>query len=166
LLILGEQTIADFNGRVLPSITQLYQSLATGSEQVCEAEALIGALIEEIEDVADDVREAKALSEVTTFDTFNDTNDQTLRSGLLNLLKSLVGMCRRFSALVTPNFPVEYRAADAPPLVLLDDSDITAELRSVASRVSISEPEGEWSSHLTGQLFALFVIQIPCSNLS
>jgi hypothetical protein len=58
------------------------------NEQLCEAEALIGALIEEIEDVADDVREAKSLSEITKDDTFN-TIDQTLRSGLLDLLKGL-----------------------------------------------------------------------------
>lgn len=133
--------------------------MATANEQVCEAEALIGALIEEIEEVTDDVREAKALSQDPNADESNGKNDDILRGGLLDLLKTSGSTYSLFCDLVTPNPPIEYRAMDAPPLVLLDDADILAELRSVVSRASVSElEEVEWSSHLTGQLSALFVL--------
>lgn len=117
----------------MPHISEFHTTLSGSSARVREAEALIGALIEELEDVENDFSSARkrAGNRITKQPPSDD-----LERRLTNLLKQLKGNSKTHRPKIWSALLINegLRPADATPLVLLDRSDILAELQSSMMR--------------------------------
>ncbi|KAI0079846.1 hypothetical protein K474DRAFT_1658672 [Panus rudis PR-1116 ss-1] len=131
-----------FDIKVLPSLHGLYEELSGRSESDLEAEALISALLEELEEIADDVEKADIPS--------SQEEEAKSEKDLLNSLRSCFKEHR------------ELRPAKAPPLVLLDESDVTDELEATHSRLrDAREAERNWLTSFPATLSVLTSSQEP-----
>ncbi|PCH36608.1 hypothetical protein WOLCODRAFT_82816, partial [Wolfiporia cocos MD-104 SS10] len=128
-----DQAISAFEKQLHPPLQTLYERVSQSGEFVAEAEALIGALLEERGEIAADVAAAQQPPPHSTdIGTGIDESAQViLETELKDLLKRLQ----------------QQRPQDAGPLVLLDHSDLLKELRCIANRLKIAEDnEAEWLS--------------------
>lgn len=115
-----DMTITDFEQNLIPPITQLYQSLSLSDTRAREAEALVSALVEEIEEIADDVQDVKNTrsSDIAEFGTTRESEDARLEARIKEILVRLD----------------ESRVEDSTPLVLLDRNDILSQLRAIQEK--------------------------------
>ncbi|CCM05217.1 uncharacterized protein FIBRA_07427 [Fibroporia radiculosa] len=117
-------------------LEELQSTLLKSSSHVFETEALVSALTEELEEVADDAESAKR-SKLLHPDpgVFSEKE-----AGLVDLLKSMQHL----------------RPPDAPPLVLLNEEDLKNEI-DIISRQSraASRKEMQWASELSQQILSL-----------
>jgi Glu-tRNA(Gln) amidotransferase subunit E-like FAD-binding protein len=84
------QAISSFKENVMPALSNLHSSLCSSDADVHEAEALIDALLEEMEEVVNDVQERKN-SEIRTRSENGGANKAYLECQLKDLLKRLGG---------------------------------------------------------------------------
>ncbi|KAJ7125280.1 hypothetical protein C8R44DRAFT_782778 [Mycena epipterygia] len=147
-----DEAIAAFSGTVLPPLTALHDDLAATNSSAREAQALVQALQEEIQDVVQDLRAAQdphGNADVPVVDT--QAKDAELQAGLVNLLKQLKDL----------------RPRDSPPLVLLSQEDILSELRSVYERAEISRhQEDAWAADLLPTLRKLEAAHAPLLDVA
>jgi hypothetical protein len=84
--------MSNLNTCILPSLQICYDLLLISNMDIRKGEALVSALIEEVEDIADDVREARALSESTATTSGDNMKETLLEAEMSDLLKSLNGV--------------------------------------------------------------------------
>ena len=77
---------------VLPRLRQTYDSLQARDMVASEAEVLISALIEELEDINDDVESTKR-SQSTLIEDEGEDPEEILEAEVTDLLKWLLGAC-------------------------------------------------------------------------
>ena len=129
---------------------------------VQEVEATVGALGEEFEELVDDVRNSKRRQNLKS-PSVDDRGDQSLEKDLVNILKKYkrtfdIYFYRHGRVCTHKDGIVDLRAADAPPLVLLDRADVLTELRSLKSRTdAVDNQEQEWIAQLIKRLESLSV---------
>ncbi|KAJ7890660.1 hypothetical protein B0H14DRAFT_3703843 [Mycena olivaceomarginata] len=117
-----------------------------GNAHMGEAQALIGALREEIQDIVEDVCVAQKPQEKPSVPSPEESKDMELQAGLTSLLKQLK----------------DARPRDASPLVLLSPEDILSELRDVYQREEVSRgQEEEWVANLLPTLRNLETAHAP-----
>ncbi|KAI0919082.1 hypothetical protein AcV5_002092 [Taiwanofungus camphoratus] len=138
------ETEALFEEHLLSPLTQLHKNLSTTTTVVVEAEAVVSALIEELEEVVDDVQTARE----STTSVFGKTSSYQaqclLEAQLVELLKHM-----------TTREPDRL-------LVLLNRSDLEDELGSVHKRAQdVERAEEEWASTLTKKLSTLINSHAP-----
>ncbi|KAJ7496740.1 hypothetical protein FB451DRAFT_1386108 [Mycena latifolia] len=144
-----DEAIAAFSDTLLPPLTALHDDLAATNSRVREAQALVGALGEEIQDIVEDLRVAQ--EPLGNTDVPGAVEDAGLQAGLANLLKQLKDL----------------RPPDAPPLVLLTREDILNELRSVYEREEVSRRQEEvWTADLLPALRNLEAGHAPQLNVA
>jgi hypothetical protein len=85
--------MSNLNTCILPSLQICYDLLLISNMDIRKGEALVSALIEEVEDIADDVREPRALSESTATTSGDNMKETLLEAEMSDLLKSLNGAC-------------------------------------------------------------------------
>ncbi|KAJ7287014.1 hypothetical protein C8J57DRAFT_1282548 [Mycena rebaudengoi] len=135
-----DETIATFSDALLPPLTSLHDALSTTDSRMREAEALLAALQEEIEDIVGDVQAAQN-GQNHTIAPASAVKDVELQTALVDLLKRLHDL----------------RPVDAAPLVLLSQEDILSELQDVYDRGEAAKRrEAAWT---TGLLPALREIE-------
>lgn len=109
-----------------------------------EAQALIGALREEIQDIVEDVCVAQKPREKPSVPSPEENKDMELQAGLTSLLKQLKGSGVCFATAGQVTYPAaDARPRDASPLVLLSPEDILSELRDVYQREEVSRGQEE-----------------------
>ncbi|KII95571.1 hypothetical protein PLICRDRAFT_34473 [Plicaturopsis crispa FD-325 SS-3] len=148
-----DAAIATFRDTLLSPLKHLHDRLSARDAHDREAEALVGALLEEVGDVTDDVREARRYAEY--FRAGNAGISENVVSDALKHVKDL-------------------RPTDAPPLILLDRADILAELRRVDRDRISAETEESWVkclphelsslSHADSQLFSVVYEHSPLNT--
>ncbi|KAI0359562.1 hypothetical protein OH77DRAFT_1587031 [Trametes cingulata] len=151
LLEVHERELADVSRRLqddlLPRMQRTYDALHERSAVAAESEALISALIEELEDVNDTVESTKnpqpSLAEVQP----GEDPDYMLESAVTELLKSL------------------HRSRsdhNGRPTVLLNRSDVDAELGSLAEGYTASQSaEERWAAGIKDRLSSLRASCMP-----
>ncbi|THH21859.1 hypothetical protein EUX98_g8259 [Antrodiella citrinella] len=131
-----DEAQAAFGGQIHEQLTQLQKHLSSVANSNFEAEALVSALLEEIEDAISDAEDAK-----TSFANHSSNAKDVERDPHINKLRAVLKDLR------------EYRPSDAPPLILLEDADLDAELASTSRRlIEAQAVEEEWLRSLTSQL--------------
>ncbi|KZT22482.1 hypothetical protein NEOLEDRAFT_649762 [Neolentinus lepideus HHB14362 ss-1] len=130
-------TIAEFEEKLIPPMKELYQNLALSDSRVHEAEALISALIEEVEEIVDDVQEVKNASTKFSNGESSSTEDAVLESQVKELIVRLN----------------KHRSSDGASLVLLDKNDIILHLQRTEDRLQCAmAKEMEWTTSLPEKL--------------
>ncbi|KAK0222442.1 hypothetical protein EDD85DRAFT_861138 [Armillaria nabsnona] len=119
-----QSAIKDFEGNTIPPLQLLYDSVKTSVSHMAEAEGLIAALGEEMEEIVESSRLAKDSPEISK-ETI--TEAETLQAGLVDLLKKLQDL----------------RPASSEPLVLLDHQDVLRELKVIKEQERSLESEEE-----------------------
>ncbi|KAH9889399.1 hypothetical protein C8Q73DRAFT_793597 [Cubamyces lactineus] len=129
----------DLRDKLLPRLQRCYDVLHSRNTSAVEAEVVISALIEELEDINDVVEDVRRAD--------GDDSDQIrvpedpnryLEVAVIDLLKRLL------------------RSRTDRPTVLLDQSDVEIELASLADKsASVRKSEVEWASRLAGHLHEL-----------
>ncbi|KAJ7655622.1 hypothetical protein DFH06DRAFT_1329071 [Mycena polygramma] len=128
-----DEAIAAFSDAVLPPLAVLQENLAAKDAYLGEAQALVVALREEIQDA----RAAQKPEGNLDITSAEDSKDAELQAGLESLLKELKDL----------------RPQDAPPLVLLTQDDILRELQGVYEREEGSRRQEEaWVADLLPSL--------------
>lgn len=105
------EAIEAFETEVVSPLAQIQDDLFAKNELVAEAEAVLGALAEELEDAVEDAEDARQI--VLPGHATNAHMHADLEAQLKAMLKSTEGV----------------RPPDAAPLILLDQNDIFEELR-------------------------------------
>jgi len=135
--------VTDTLSRLASSLSTLERGLSVSSKHVHEAEALVSALIEEIEEAVNDTGVARAShSRLTNVPSgiVNNKEHELLQAELTEMLKRKQDM----------------RSPDARPLILLDREDVLAELGSLHKRLQEAETsESNWSTRVSSKLSAL-----------
>ncbi|KAJ7207293.1 hypothetical protein B0H12DRAFT_1243177 [Mycena haematopus] len=98
-----DEAIAAISDNLLPPLTALHNNLTAQNAHIGEAQALVGALRAEIQDIVEDVRVTQEPQPNPSAPSAEERQDMELQLGLTSLLKQLK----------------ELRPQDAPPLVLL-----------------------------------------------
>ncbi|TCD65566.1 hypothetical protein EIP91_002486 [Steccherinum ochraceum] len=131
---LVDQARAALDNHVVPETIALQKELHSKVQANFEAEALVNALLEEMEDAIGDAVEASAsMNEKGQEDLHDHDKSDSLKAVLKDLR--------------------EYRPPDGPPLVLLDDADLDAEIVSVCERLAESrKAEHNWLADLPSLL--------------
>jgi len=141
-----DATISSYEEDLMKPLNALYSSLSSTNEHVRNSEALLGAFGVELEELVDDVRVAKENNQLRRPKSAEERADDYLETKLMETLKSLKDM----------------RAADAPPLVLLQRNDILEELRDVVARAhDLQEQEEKWGKDLPLALSSLSAVHEP-----
>lgn len=135
----------------------LHDSLSSADERMRNSETLLGAFGVELEELVDDVRVAQENSQLGRPKSAEECADDHLETKLMVLLKNLKCLLDVSSVFfLHSDKRVDMRAADAPPLVLLQRNDILDELRSVVARAQdLHEQEERWSKDLPLALSSL-----------
>ncbi|EPQ55286.1 hypothetical protein GLOTRDRAFT_121484 [Gloeophyllum trabeum ATCC 11539] len=109
-----DMTITDFEQNLIPPITQLYQSLSLSDARAREAEALVSALVEEIEEIADDVQDVKNTrsSDIAEFGTTRESEDARLEARIKEILEKSHNWVNREAVWVT-NLPLSLNEVTA-----------------------------------------------------
>lgn len=138
-------------------LTALHSSLSSADEQIRNSEALLGAFGVELEELVDDVRVAKENNQLRRPKSAEERADDYLETKLTELLKNLKGLPGVSSMFfLHSNKHLDMRAADAPPLVLLERNNILEELRDVVARAQdLQEQEEKWGKDLPLALSSL-----------
>ncbi|KAI0795137.1 hypothetical protein C8Q75DRAFT_730940 [Abortiporus biennis] len=132
------QSFVDEN--LLPPLRRLSDDLKSAQDDYFETEALVNALLEELEEIADDVENAKN----ATLDDNGIEVSKHLQEYRNNALKEKLKELRH----LRPN--------DAQALVLLDDEDLDKEVSSLRARQdSLRQQEEEWLKELQSVLHKL-----------
>jgi hypothetical protein len=134
----------------------LHNSLSSMDEQMRKSEELLGAFGVELEELVDDVRIAKN-SQLPCPKSTEESADDYLETKLTDTLKNFKGLFGSSGKSFQHwSRNVDMRAPDAPPLVLLQRSDILDELRDVVARVQdLQEREERWRRDLPLALSSL-----------
>ncbi|KAJ7935287.1 hypothetical protein B0H13DRAFT_2473309 [Mycena leptocephala] len=141
-----DEAITAFSDIVLPPLTVLSENITSQNAHTSEAQALVGALRGEIQDILEDVRAAQDAGEAQIIPSAEESKDAELQAGLTSLLKQLKDL----------------RPRDAPPLVLLSQEDILSELHGVYEREEAARrQEEEWIANLLPALRNLEAIHAP-----
>lgn len=119
-----QNAIKDFDVNIIPPLQLLYDSVKTSVSHMAEAECLIVALGEDMEDIVESCRPEKDGPEIPKGTI---TEAETLQAGLVDLLKKLQDL----------------RPANSEPLVLLDHQDILCELKAIKEQERSLELEEE-----------------------
>ncbi|KAJ6491673.1 hypothetical protein C8R47DRAFT_1195402 [Mycena vitilis] len=128
-----DDALAAFSDVVLPPLATLRDNLAAKDAYLGEAQALVGALREEIQDARATQKPQEDLDSTSA----EESKDAELQAGLESLLKELKDL----------------RPHDAPPLVLLTQDDILSELRGVYEREEgLRRQEEAWVADLLPSL--------------
>lgn len=131
-----DETMNMFSQCLLPPLDTLHAHLLASKGHAFEAEALVSALVEELEEVVDDVTSIRDSAG-------KDKSVQPqalLEDELRDELKQLQSL----------------RPSDANPLVLLDEADLSKELASIPEWLSHAEDaEREWVVSLLDRLSSL-----------
>lgn len=106
---------------------------------MAEAEGLIAALGEEMEEIVESSHLAKDSPEISK-ETI--TEAETLQAGLVDLLKKLQGK-DTYTLLVSSLTHADLRPANSEPLVLLDHQDVLRELKAIKEQERSLESEEE-----------------------
>ncbi|KAG7449967.1 uncharacterized protein BT62DRAFT_1073366 [Guyanagaster necrorhizus] len=122
-----QNAVKDFEDNIIPSLQSLYDSVKTSVSYMAEAEGLIAALGEEVEEIVESSRLAKDSRNNFGLSEETKTEAQTLQAGLVDLLKKLQDL----------------RPASSEPLVLLDHEDVLRELKAVKEQERSLESEEE-----------------------
>ncbi|KAI0753161.1 hypothetical protein C8Q80DRAFT_496992 [Daedaleopsis nitida] len=134
--------------QLLPRLQQTYDNLQARSAFASEKEAIVSALIEELEDINDAVESAKRLTEPG--DSNGESPEALLESDMITLLKGLLGGARS---------SVE---GGTRPTVLLDRADLAAELSSLSQQlVASQQAEEKWSCGLRDRIADLSASTAP-----
>lgn len=148
------QTTQLFTQRLMPPLDELQNNLATLNGHAFDAEALVSALIEETEEVADDVAGARASGSKIEMDNEPQALLEAELTELLKGMQSKSSDATRLPLLIMVS--TDARSPDAGPLVLLDRADLVKEIQSIPQRLRNAEiREMEWASTLSGQLSVL-----------
>ncbi|KAJ7503122.1 hypothetical protein B0H11DRAFT_1987888 [Mycena galericulata] len=142
-----DEALTAFTETLLPPLTALHEELAATDARTREAQALVSALLEEIQDIVADVHTAQEpRGTADSSSTAAKAKDADLEAGLTSLLTELKDL----------------RPADAPPLILLTQEDILEELRSVYQRAEVSRRQDEaCTAELLPKLRALEAAHAP-----
>ncbi|KAF8216375.1 hypothetical protein K438DRAFT_1953326 [Mycena galopus ATCC 62051] len=145
--VILDEGITAFSDSLLPPLTALHANLSAQTAHTREAQAFLGALCAEMGDIGEDVRAAReAPSPQLNAEVELECKDTDLQMGLTGLLNQLKDL----------------RARDAPPLGLLSQEDILAELRGVYARDEVSRrQEEEWVGNLLPTLRNLETAHAP-----
>ncbi|CAL1711490.1 unnamed protein product [Somion occarium] len=148
LLIAKEQLLDEaqqlFDETLIPPLRALHEIVCATNAANFEAEALIGALLEELEETVDDVEDAK--HKRRTMSSVPGEENPLVYEALTKVLKD----------------NRDLRPPDAPPLVLLDGEDLTQELKAVETRLAAStRAETKWTSELPDKLSVLSNLHAP-----
>ncbi|TFK45058.1 hypothetical protein BDQ12DRAFT_661667 [Crucibulum laeve] len=129
-----DDTLNTLRPTLLDPLTAFHTSLSDSASQMREAEALLGTLGEEMEEVVDDVRGAKE------FQASNNMRKESDEVELELLERELKRVLKENKSL---------RPQGAPPLVLLTEEDILAELEMLkAQERELEAREAAWVSGL------------------
>ncbi|EPT00401.1 hypothetical protein FOMPIDRAFT_1122783 [Fomitopsis schrenkii] len=143
----ADQTAGVLTEGLLPQLSALRAELAARTAHAVEQEALVSALIEELEEIADDVAGVNVKQAYLAGahpgadgDAPKKRAHEMLEDGLTELLKRTQGL----------------RPRDAGPLVLLEREDIVKELEAVRERAEGADrAEQAWASNLVPNLAQL-----------
>ncbi|KAK0459372.1 uncharacterized protein EV420DRAFT_1678002 [Desarmillaria tabescens] len=126
-----QNAIKDFESNIIPPLQSLYGTVKTSVSHMAEAEGLIAALGEELEEIAESSRLATDNSR-NSLGISQDTaaEAQTLQAGLVDLLKKYEDL----------------RPVRSEPLVLLDREDTLRELKAIKEQERSLESEEERGS--------------------
>ncbi|KAK0226597.1 hypothetical protein IW262DRAFT_778017 [Armillaria fumosa] len=119
-----QNAIKDFDVNIIPPLQLLYDSVKTSVSHMAEAECLIAALGEEMENIVESCRSANDSPEIPKGTI---TEAETLQAGLVDLLKKLQNL----------------RPANSEPLVLLDHQDVLRELKAIKDQEHSLKSEEE-----------------------
>ena len=143
---------------LIPRLKQTYDILQTRSTLTMEAEAIVSTLIEELEDVNDAVESTKRAPVHSSQD--EEDPEELLEGEIVSLLKSVLGTLypsRLSSCVIQANvLPGSGQGGSGKPTVLLNRTDVTAELSSLNQRLAASQKaEEKWAADLRGHLTEL-----------
>ncbi|KAF7370705.1 hypothetical protein MSAN_00703700 [Mycena sanguinolenta] len=146
-----DEAIAAFSESLLPPLTALHNNITAQNAHMNEAQAYIGALGAEIQDITENVRAAQESQPKPSTLGAEENQDMELQAGLTSLLKQLKDL----------------RPPDASPLILLSQEDILNELRDIYTRAEASRRrEEEWVANLLPTLRNLETGHAPLLNAS
>ncbi|KAH9855924.1 hypothetical protein C2E23DRAFT_874526 [Lenzites betulinus] len=135
-----DTAIREMQENLLPKLQQTYDVLRARSATTAESEAIVSALIEELEDINDTVESTKRATNVEDHGDDEDP-DTILELAVTDLLKNLL----------------RSDGTDRPT-VLLNRSDIDATLASLEERsTSTRQAEVEWGFNLRNRIAELYV---------
>ncbi|KAJ7099451.1 hypothetical protein B0H15DRAFT_820305 [Mycena belliarum] len=141
-----DEAIAAYADTLLPPLTALHDDLAATNVRMREAQALVGALGEELQEIVEDLPEP-----LESPGGPSTGADADLQLGLVNLLKQTKDL----------------RPRDAPPLVLLTEADILAELQRVYEWEEASKRQEEaWAADLLPRMRNLEQAHAPMLDLA
>ncbi|KAF8870361.1 hypothetical protein BD779DRAFT_1681211 [Infundibulicybe gibba] len=132
-----KQILSEFEDDVVDPLNQLYTAISATDEGIRGAEALVGALIEELEEAVDEVRSGKQSGDTSP----GKRKDEELERVLTETMKQLKDL----------------RPSDSRPLVLLQRDDLVEEmtdLRVRAEALDLKEVTWAWD-HVQADLSAL-----------
>ncbi|KAF8870477.1 hypothetical protein BD779DRAFT_1580168 [Infundibulicybe gibba] len=132
-----KQILSEFEDNIINPLNQLYTAVSATDEGVRGAEALVGALIEELEEAVDEVRSGKQSGDTSP----GKRKDEELERELTETMKRLKDL----------------RPSDSRPLVLLQRNDLVEEmtdLRVRAEALNLKEATWAWD-HVQADLRAL-----------
>lgn len=121
-------------------------------------EALVSALTEELEDIADDTESAKRSEPLHAVPSAFSEEE----AGLVELLKSMQRECTHtgFSSRLLHIYHIYFidlRPPSAPPLVLLNKEDLKNEIDTITQQSRAAyKKEMQWASELSRQLLSLY----------
>ena len=143
---------------VLTPLQNVYDVLQARNTVASEAEAVMSALIEELEDINDSVESTKQSKDVLAHQDEEEPQD-VLETEITRLLKRVLGEytdCLYVSNQVAhPSIADPNRNRDRP-MVLLNRTDIDAELSALSSRLSSARiDEEKWTGGLRAQIDGL-----------
>lgn len=141
-----------FSQCLLPPLDTLHAHLLASKGHAFEAEALVSALVEELEEVVDDVTSIRDSAG-------KDKSVQPqalLEDELRDELKQLQSKSSKRRVHLRLIVSIGLRPSDANPLVLLDEADLSKELASIPEWLSHAEDaEREWVVSLLDRLSSL-----------
>ena len=123
------QAVDALEAEVLNSLSDIQDELVAKSTLIADAEAVLGALAEELEEVVEDCEEAKqAVACMTRASDLQHAND--LESRLKATLKSSEGASEGPRSSITIVMQIAgNRPAGSPPMILLNQQDILEEIQ-------------------------------------
>lgn len=144
------QAIQGLDSDVASHLTKLHDHLVEKDSYFRELEALVGALVEEIEEIVDELPAKEEASEGNTAEI------ASLKENIARLLEKKSGECYRTIRLFS------FELLDEATHVHLDEEDILLELERIQKSQSLDD---EWASDIDTSLSALYVlIHIFCAN--
>ncbi|KAI0669615.1 hypothetical protein C8Q78DRAFT_189275 [Trametes maxima] len=149
LILLREQekglhdVVEDLQGNLVPRLQNMYDALHDRSAAATETEAIISALIDELEEVNDATECSKASAGYIYSESYHarEGSEDVLENAITDLLKALLG---------------SRGDAENRPTVLLDRSDVEAELKALTDRSAAAhQVEGKWAAEVSSRLTEL-----------